>query len=124
MTTARVSDSELRELVESSSSKQVISFLEDTHLLVEETLVGVSPQLSEGRLKLLEKYLAAHLFVLAEEKGGLTRVKKGESEDEYAKFSGAALNSTRFGQMVLAYDTSGKFALLDAGKKRAQFRLV
>jgi hypothetical protein len=125
---ARVSEPELRAIVDDVPSQQVQSYIDDAHLLVEEILNpgGVSV-LTEGRLALIEKYLAAHLFVLSEEKGGLTLDKIGETEERYVTTSTPqyGLRSTRFGQFILGLDTTGQLeAQLVGGSKKALFRLA
>lgn len=119
---SRVSDSELRTLVEARDGEALSPFIADAHVLVDETL-DLS-QFTAGKLKLIEKYLAAHLWVLALEKGGLTSEKVGEATNTYQKYSGTALSSTRFGQQVITFDTTGALDKVLSYSKKAQLRVV
>lgn len=119
---ARVSDSELRELVEAKDGERLTGFIDDAYLLVEENLATSS--LTEARLTMIEKYLAAHFWVVAIEKGGLQREKMGEAENVYAKIGGLGLSSTRFGQQVATLDTTGILNKLLNPVKKAQLRVV
>ena len=59
----------------------------------------------------IEKYLAAHLVSISR----LRQAKKeeaGGAKIEYTGFWMTGLNSTSYGQMVLALDTTGAFAAL------------
>lgn len=120
----RVAESELREIIEAGATEKVTHYIEDAFLLVNETL-GIAPTLSTARLKLVEKYLAAHLWTITAEKGGLTKEKKGESENTYAATSGQGLSATRFGKLVQNLDTSGALdKVLSGAVKKAQLRVV
>lgn len=120
----RVTDEELREIVETRPDEVVTPFINDAALLVDETL-GILPNMTEARLTLLEKYLAAHLWVLAKEKGGLTSEKKGESAASYVTPKGKGLSSTRFGGLVRNLDTTGLLEKVLSGEvKKAQLRVV
>jgi hypothetical protein len=120
---ARVSDSELRDLVEAKDGERLTSFIDDAHVLVDETLA--TSDLGEPRMKLLEKYLAAHLWTVAKEKGGLTMEKTGDAMNTYrAPIDGEGLSSTRFGQQVMALDPTGLLYKVLTFSKKAQLRLV
>ena len=124
MVGARVSDSELRELVEAKDGERLSGFCDDAHTLVEEVLASSS--LSEGRKKLIEKNLAAHFWVVAKEKGGVTMERVGDAQNMYQtiKGDGTGLASTRFGQQVLALDDSGQLNQVLTYTKKAQLRVV
>lgn len=119
----RVTDEQLRAVVGAAADEVVTFYIDDANLLVNETLVGHG--LSEDRLTVIEKYLAAHLYVLTVERGGLTKDKVGESEQGYVDFTGKGIASTRFGSLAISLDTSGQLALIVAEPKRyAQLRVV
>jgi hypothetical protein len=119
----RVSDSELRDLVEAREGEKLTHYLDDAALLVEETL-GTDSGLSEGRLKLIEKNLGAHLWVISAEKGGLQSERTLDAENVYQKYSGEGLSSTRFGRLVQTYDTTGALDKVLTNVKKAQLRVV
>jgi hypothetical protein len=120
----RVTDAELKAILVDSEDVVVTGFIVDAHFLVDEYLLGQG--LSEDRLTIIEKYLAAHLYVLSAERGGLIRERIGESDQQYTTpGKGSGLASTRFGQMVLGFDTTGLLeASLVGGTKRARITMV
>jgi len=120
----RVSESELREVIEAGDTEKVTNYIDDAHLLVDETL-GLAPGLSDERLRLIEKYLAAHLWVLSAEKGGLQSEAKGESSASYMASAGKGLSATRFGRLVLDLDyTGGLDKVLSGSARKAILRVV
>lgn len=131
----RVSESDLRATVNAKADTAVIHYIDDAHIIVDDVLTvnGLGetpvPGLTENRLKLIEKYLAGHFYLLSEENGGIIREKVGEAEASYLGANSRAGSSegfkaTRFGQQALALDTTN--ALLDlAGAKRfARLRMI
>jgi hypothetical protein len=118
----RVSEDDLRALIDESATTSVQSFLDDAELLVDETLDA--SLFTPGRLNLIEKYLAAHLWAIAREKGGVTLEKAGDATNMYKKYDGEGLSSTRFGQQVLAWDTTGQLNIVLSYAKKAQLRVV
>jgi len=126
----RVAEAEVRKLFPSDNAMNVSvsHYIEDANVLVTE-LLG-SSSLSVERLTIIEKYLAAHLYVLGEHEGGVFEEQVGNSREKRGStFTlGRGLELTRWGQMVLAMDTTGIFAeqtiYPTSGKKEALFRLV
>jgi hypothetical protein len=125
---ARVQEDDLRAIVEDDPSQPVQNFIDDAHLLVEEILnPGGHSVLTEGRLTLIEKYLAAHLFTVSVEHGGLTLQRIGETEERYQPSAGPqpGLRGTRFGQLILGLDSTNLLeSQLVGGTKKALFRLA
>lgn len=122
----RVSQAELRSLFpQDSGERSLLGYLQDANMLVNETL-GTNSGLTDERLAMIEKYLAAHLYTLAELEGGVFEEKIGESSTKHGStFTlGQGMRLTRFGQMVLGLDTTGAFEALEGGKKKAQFRVL
>jgi len=109
-----------------NSERNVDHYINDASLLVTEVLgtSGLTPE----RLEVIERYLAAHLYVLGEQEGGVFEEKIGEStEKRGSTFTlGRGLALTRFGQLVLSWDSTGSFADMEtaSAKKKAQFRLA
>lgn len=123
----RTTEAALRALFPATDKSEyaVEQYIADANVLVTETL-GASG-LSEARLEMIERYLAAHLYLLGTQEGGIFEDKTGEgSVKTGSTFTlGQGLRLTRWGQQVLALDTTGGFAQLEGGvKKTAQFRLV
>jgi hypothetical protein len=119
---SRVSDGELRELVEARDGEPLTPYTDDANVLVNETLD--LPLFSDDRLRLIEKYLAAHLWVIAKEKGGLTSEKALDATNTYQKYSGTGLSATRFGQQVMVFDFTGALDKVLSYSKKAQLRVV
>lgn len=123
----RVSEEELLAILDvatDGTGPYVLNFVEDAHLFVEETLISTG--MTEARLKIIEKYLAAHLYTITKERGGITEEETGDSRAAYRKMTGTGLGSTPFGELALGADTSGKLAALStsANAKPALFRVV
>jgi hypothetical protein len=104
-------------------------FLLDANVLVTEILGAAG--LTQSRLDLITKYVAAHFVCLAEENGGLLSEKSGSSENRYMgvpttyKSVTRGLNITRYGQQALAMDTSGLLASATANSGvKARFGLI
>lgn len=121
----RVTETELRAYMGLDSSVSVTLFLDDAHILMD-TYMGVTPAVGEDIAKILEKNLAAHLYTVSIDNGGVTARKIGESSETYAKAgSSTGMGSTRYGQIVLSLDTTGVFnTTVNNDKKKAQFRVV
>jgi hypothetical protein len=110
-------------------SRDVGPMLNDANVLVTEILG--SSGLSQGRLDVITKYLAAHFVCLVEENGGITGEKVGSSENRYIgvpttyKSVTRGLNITRYGQQALAFDTTGLLAAATANSgMKAQFKHI
>ena len=122
----RTTDAAVRKLFPQDSSTAVAThYVEDANILVTE-LLGTST-LSAERLEIIERYIAAHLFVLGQQEGGIFEEKMGESTVKTGStFTlGQGLKLTRWGQMALALDTTGALSQIEGGKKKtALFRVV
>ncbi len=116
----RVTVDEVKGLI--ATSFDVNPFIATAGLIVDESLVGLG--LTDARLKLIELWLSAHFVAVAEERGALTRSKKGASDEEYEIVVGTGLNMTRFGQQAIALDTTGALAESTKILKLAQWRVV
>jgi hypothetical protein len=117
---ARVTSSEVKGLIK--TSLDVDPLIATATLLVDENLVGQG--MTDARLKTIELWLSAHFVAVAEERGALTRSKKGDSDEDYEIKVGEGLNMTRFGQQALALDSSGILASQVTSMKPAEFRVV
>lgn len=116
----RTNSDEVKALID--TNRDVTPFIADASLLVDEQLAAKG--LTSGRLQLIEKYLAAHLVALTEERGGLVRFKMGDSSEEYQLPKGTGIAMTRYGQMAITLDTTGVLQNLSRAGGLAEFRVV
>lgn len=93
------------------------SYIDDADVFIQEHLTGTS--LSLHMLKLITKYLAAHMAVITKDRLAI-KEEAGSAKVEYAGIFGEGLKSTSHGQMVIALDTTGTLASL--GKKSIWLR--
>lgn len=117
---ALVTDSEVKALID--TKRDTTPFIDTADLIVSEDLASTT--LTDARKKQIELYLAAHFVAITEEKGNLTRSRKGDSEEEYQMEIGSGLLSTRYGQQAINLDTSGTLRTLAKKGQDAQFRVV
>ena len=113
----RVTEHQVQIIIGIESGIDMSLFIEVASRLVDEILATSS--LSSKRLADVELYLAAHLAALTEEGGGVTMQRAGASSVQYAQLQGNNLSLTRFGQMALSLDTTGKLAA--STKEKARF---
>ena len=124
---ARTTEQALRALFPATDKPEypVQHYIDDASILVTEIL-GASG-FSDARLEMIERYLAAHYYLLGTQEGGIFEDEMGDSKVKTGStFTlGQGLRLTRWGQQVLSLDTTGGFAQLEGGtKKTALFRLV
>ena len=115
----RVTEHQVQLVVDIPSGEDVQLFIDIASRLVDELLSTSS--LTSKRLADIELYLAAHLVVLTTEGGGVTMQRTGASSVQYSQLQGDDLKLTRFGQMALALDTTGKLASSRKEKARINF---
>lgn len=123
---ARINEAELRLYVNAPEGLDVSQFVDDAAVLME-VYFGQAPSFGEPIAKMVEKNLAAHLYLLSVERGGMVAQKIGESSETYARNDSGltGMGSTRFGQLAISLDTTGVLAgLLNPTKKKAQFRIA
>lgn len=122
----RVAAQEVLDLIETSLDEQVIlnSMITTASLIVDEQLVGITPVISTGMLKQIELYLATHFVALVEEKGSLKGESFGDAKVFLADVYKAGFSATRFGQVAITLDTSGKLAAISAPQLKAEFRII
>ena len=113
----RVTEHQVQLVIGVESGIDMSLFIEVASRLVDEVLATSS--LSGKRLADIELYLAAHLAALTEEGGGVTMQRTGASSVQYAQLQGNNLSLTRFGQMAMSLDTTGK--LIASSKEKASF---
>lgn len=121
----RVSEQELREyLVGVPAELPLTQYIDDAHTLMD-LKMGASPSVGEPLARMIEKNLAAHMYTLAQDRGGVIEKKVGDSTEKYATGSNktTGIGSTSFGQIVLSL-TDAFNGMQSTDKKKAQFRVV
>jgi hypothetical protein len=121
---ANVLPDEVRELfgndADNISDTIIENIISDAYVLVTSVLADCTI-LTEDELKSIEKWLAAHMMA-----SSVIRQTKeetlGEASVKYTGEWGTKLESTSYGQMVLALDRCGKMANL--GRKAAKIRAI
>ena len=122
----RVSEQELREYLPGvPSSVSLAQYLDDANALVAAKM-GPTPGIGESLAKLVEKNLAAHLYTVTQERGGVVEKTVGESSERYAASTTkeGGIGSTSFGQMVLSLAGGAFDDMNGVTKKKAQFRVL
>lgn len=120
---ARVEYPEVRQLLADDLEPGVIpALIDDAHGWIGAHLTGKG--LGEATLALIEKYLAAHLAILASEggEGQLVASARADMSDKYADRSQAG-DATSFLRTAAAYDRSGTVRELWLGGRRAKGRV-
>lgn len=115
-----VTDSEVKAVID--TKRDTTPFIDTADLLITEDLAGKG--LSAARLKQIELYLAAHFVAVTEERGNMTRHRKGDSEEQYQMEIGSGLMLTRYGQQAINLDTSGTLRTLAKKGQDALFRVI
>lgn len=89
---------------EGLTASELQVFIDDASAHVTEKL---GSNTTEANLKIVEKWLAAHLASMKEQRISKSRI--GDTEFTYeGAFSESGLNSTRYGQMAIALDPTGR----------------
>lgn len=114
---ARVLAHEVKDIIVTTLSDVIINtYIQAANITVTD-LLGSSTELSDAQKKEIERWFTAHLMAS-------TRVQQAKSEKAldasitYQGETGKGLESTHYGQMALALDTTGTFAQ-KLGKKKA-----
>lgn len=126
----RTTDNRVKNIVEipqGLTDASIATFIADASLLVDELLADKG--MTDSRLELIERYLAAHFIVMLTERGGLTSSEVDNSADTYGgPKNGSGLAMTRLGQQAIAFDSSGTLKAMASDpkvqKKNAQFRVL
>ena len=96
---------------------EVTPFLNTANIIVTDNLAGSS--LSAEMLEEIEKWLAAHLVAIRDQRAKSERVE--EWSVTYHGQTGTGLEFTAYGQQVLLLDTTGIMASL--GEKKTTFKV-
>lgn len=119
---ARVTEAEVLAIMDNDLTEaQVTPYVTSANVFT--TKIVGDTSLSADVLKEIERWLAAHMIASSKDK----ETKEEGAGNAYVKYSGywtTGLNGTKYGQMVLALDSSGQFAKLDKAKLEARIRAV
>lgn len=106
---SRIAVSDLIEIFDTElTSAQLGAFINSAHYLIQANLVNKG--LSEDVLTEIHKYLAAHFASLRDQRVESEQV--ADVRKSYQGKTGMYLESTTYGQMAMALDTSGSLANL------------
>ncbi len=120
--TCRITDAQVKELLIGVTT-DTTPFIETANLIVDEELLSKGH--SVDRLKKIELYLAAHFAAAPAGGSNLTKIKAGDSMNEYSENNlGKQFNSTVWGQTAIALDTTGTLRSLGGGSGQARFTVV
>lgn len=119
MATRVVNDDLLAILPASFAGKDLTAFIATANLVIQENLTNQS--ISDGMLKLIEKYLAGHFALIS--LGEVTVEKIGSAENTYHKGrSGGGFAETALGRQAIALDPTG--ILSNFASRQATFEVL
>lgn len=103
---ARTSVSDIKDIIEldTLTDSQITAFMNDANQIVDNRLDGHT---TDANLKLIEKWLSAHLCAMREQRVNRERVGPVTQEYEGGEY-GRGLESTRYGQQAIALDPTGR----------------
>lgn len=103
---ARVTDADVKKLIETTVSPLTI-FIDQAALLVTEEIgTAAASGLSEARLTEIERWLSAHFVAASIDPQSKSEGASGISVS-YEGQQGMGLNATRYGQQAILLDTTG-----------------
>jgi hypothetical protein len=100
---ARVTESDVRAII-TTSVVSLDVFIAQAALVVDEQLDGLG--MTDARLKEIERFLAAH-FIASSIDPQAKSESVGAVSATYEGQQGLGLQSTRYGQQAIAFDTTG-----------------
>lgn len=119
--TLRVTDAEVKEIIETSIT-DTTPFITTANVLIDAVLSDdiAAGDLSDAVLEQMELWLSAHFVAVRQ--GAPKMEKAGDGAVTYFGKDGVGLESTPYGQQVLAIDITGK--LKSAGAKTAKIQTI
>ncbi len=119
---ARVNASEVKELINTDLTDVIVaSSIDIASRFIDEVISG----LAADRLADIELYLSAHFVAMRDQdEGAITEEKVGDGQVKYSGEFGKSLNLTRYGQMAIFLDTTGKLAASTLTQIKARFETV
>lgn len=91
-------------------------FIESASLMIDDLVTcaaTMSQTLSAAKLEIIERWLTAHLYQMADP--GYIEKRTGKAMGKFTGETGFGLEASRFGSMVKRLDTTGCLSGLDAG---------
>lgn len=121
---ARVNATEVKELINTSLSDVIVtSSIDMASRYIDTVLVGEG--VDALRLADIELWLSAHFIAMRDQDEGMTvEQEAGDAKAKYSGQYGMSLNLTRYGQMAIFLDTSGKLAAASKASPKARFTVV
>jgi hypothetical protein len=117
----RVVAEEVKEIIDTSlTDPQICPFIKAANVTVTK-LLGTTTDLSDDQKKEIERWLAAHLIACTKVRQAKSK-KTGKTSVVYQGETSEGINSTHYGQTVVALDTTGKMANL--GKRKVSLTAV
>lgn len=113
---ARVTVEEVQQILDDSelSTSIITSFISSANVLVTDNLASL--ELTDDTLEQIELWLSAHMVIATRERMAKSE-EAGGAKIVYNGITGKGLQSTPYGQMALALDSTGTLATLDESKK-------
>jgi len=122
---SRVNATEVKEIIDTTLSDVIVtSFIDMASRFIDEILSPTGHGLDALRLADVELWLSAHFVAMRDQDEGMTTQQgAGDANTTYSGAFGKGLESTRYGQMAIFLDTSGKLAATGTQIK-ARFAVV
>lgn len=117
MADIRITDEEVREIIDVPSSLTLTPFIRIAHRVVEDHLfnnAAVTNSLSTETLKEIELWLAAHFAAIRDQRRGQENI--GKASVGYQYWVGKDLRNTMYGQQALVLDHTGTLSKAGAPK--------
>ena len=121
---ARVTEAEVREIIDVDASLDLTPFITAANLLV--TKVITDSSMTDEHLKEIERWLSAHFTAIRDQRSATEQAGAGgaTAQISYQYKLGLNLQVTLYGQQALLLDTSGALAGLNDNKGKSAFGMV
>ena len=114
---ARTTENAVRGIIDVSPDvSDLTAFITPANELVTECCVDDDATLSDIRLELIERYLAAHFYTVYDPR--YESEKAGSVSAKYQSKVDLGLSTSHYGQMAMTLDTTGGLAALNEKTKR------
>ncbi len=98
------------------------AFIETAHQMVVDNLL--TSNYSEAKLELIERWLSAHLYAVAQRPDIQSEHADGAGETYAIPSGGEMLNQTKYGRQALLLDNRGKLAALSKKIESGRIKVV
>lgn len=103
-------------IIEVDESISLVPFIETASALVDTVVAKADPSLTNDRLELIERYLAAHCYTLRDPRP--TSETAGSVSISYQSKVDLNLATSHYGQMAMTLDTSGVLRNLSKNRRK------